>query len=90
VNYLPASRATRSPAVRVPQSPFFVHQIAVRNVGEITSKRTAIQGTFKRPARCAGSKPTTRLKTKVPEFANTTGTRAVARPAPATSSTRSP
>jgi cell division protease FtsH len=77
VNYLAASRATRSPAlVRVPYSPFFVHQIAGGNVGEITSKGTAIQGTFKHPARYAGSKPTTRFETEIPEFADT---RALAR-----------
>ena len=72
VNYLAASRATRTPAlVRVPYSPYFVHQIAVGNVAEITSKGTAIQGTFKHPARYAGSGPTTRFETEIPEFADT-------------------
>ena len=72
LNYLAASRATRAPAlVRVPYSPFFVHQIAVGNVAEITSKGTAIQGTFKHPARYAGSRPTTRFETEIPEFADT-------------------
>jgi cell division protease FtsH len=72
VNYLAASRATRPPAlVRVPYSPFFVHQIAVGNVAEITTKGTAIQGTFKHPARYAGSRPTTRFETEIPEFADT-------------------
>jgi cell division protease FtsH len=72
VNYLTASRATRTPAlVRVPYSPFFVHQITVGNIAEITSKGTAIQGTFKHPARYAGSTPTTRFETEIPEFADT-------------------
>src|SRR5207245_1127151 len=72
VNYLAASRATRAPAlVRVPYSPYFVHQIAVGNVAEITSKGTAIQGTFKHPARYAGSRPTIRFETEIPEFADT-------------------
>jgi cell division protease FtsH len=72
VNYLAASRATRAPAlVRVPYSPFFVHQIAAGNVAEITSKGTAIQGTFKHAARYAGSRPTTRFETEIPEFADT-------------------
>jgi len=72
VNYLAASRATRAPAlVRVPYSPFFVHQIAVGNVAEITSKGTAVQGTFKHPARYAGSRPTTSFETEIPEFADT-------------------
>jgi cell division protease FtsH len=71
VNYLAASRATRAPAlVRVPYSPFFVHQIAAGNVAAITSKGTAVQGTFKHPARYAGSKPTTRFETEIPEFAD--------------------
>src|SRR6266568_4790823 len=77
VNYLAATSATRAPArVRVPYSPFFVRQIAVGNVAEITSKGTAIQGTFKQPERYRGSRPTTRFKTEVPEFADT---RALAR-----------
>jgi len=72
VNYLAASHATRTPAlVRVPYSPFFVQQIAVGNVAEITSKGTAIQGTFKHPSRYAGSKPTTSFETEIPEFADT-------------------
>ena len=72
VNYVAASSATRAPArVRVPYSPFFVRQIAVGNVAEITSKGTAIQGTFKQPERYRGSRPTTRFQTEVPEFADT-------------------
>jgi len=83
LNYLVASRATRSPAlVRVPYSPFFLHQIAARNVAEITSKGTAIQGTFTRPTRYAGSTPTTHFKTEIPEFADTQAlARALARSA---------
>ena len=72
VNYLAASHATRAPArVRVPYSPLFVRQIAVGNVAGITSKGTAIQGTFKRPVRSGGSGPTTRFQTEIPEFADT-------------------
>jgi cell division protease FtsH len=71
VNYLAASHATREPArVRVPYSPFFVHQIATGNVAEITSKGTAVQGTFKHAARSGGSSPTTRFETEIPEFAD--------------------
>src|SRR5215217_5569768 len=33
--------------VRVPYSPFFLHQVETRNVEEITSKGTDIQGTFR-------------------------------------------
>jgi cell division protease FtsH len=72
VNYLAASSATRGPArVRVPYSPFFLHQIAIGNVAEITSKGTALQGTFKHAARYHGSAATTRFGTEIPEFADT-------------------
>jgi cell division protease FtsH len=40
-------------------------------VDEITSKGTAIQGTFKEPEQYAGSKPTTRFRTEIPTFADT-------------------
>src|SRR6266542_4757018 len=72
VNYLAATSATRAPArVHVPYSPFFVRQIEAGNVAEITSKGTAIQGTFKQPERYRGSTATTRFATEIPEFADT-------------------
>jgi cell division protease FtsH len=72
LNYFVASMTTHTPArVRVPYSPLFLKEVAVRNVNEITSTGTAIQGTFKRPRRFNGSKPTTRFKTEVPTFADT-------------------
>src|SRR5204863_3867123 len=40
------------------------------NVKEITSKGTAIQGTFRKKLQYAGSKPTTRFETEVPAFAD--------------------
>src|SRR5207249_4526932 len=39
-------------------------------VKEITSKGTAIQGTFTQKERYAGSKPTTRFRTEIPSFAD--------------------
>jgi cell division protease FtsH len=60
----PASR------LRVPYSPFFVQQVSAGHVRDITSKGTAIQGTFTRPESYAGSKPTTRFATEVPAFAD--------------------
>jgi len=64
----------------VPYSPFFVRQVAAGNVAEITSKGTAIQGTFKQPERYKGSKPTTRFATEIPEFADSRAlTRSLAR-----------
>jgi cell division protease FtsH len=60
----PASR------VRVPYSPFFVQQVSAGHVKEITSKGTAIQGTFTANESYAGSKPTTRFQTEIPTFAD--------------------
>jgi cell division protease FtsH len=71
VNFYVGSRATQQPSrVRVPYSPFFLEQVSARHVKEITSKGTAIQGTFTRKLRYAGSKPTTRFKTEIPAFAD--------------------
>src|SRR6188768_1922142 len=50
----PASR------VRVPYSPFFLDQVREKQVEEITSKGTDIQGTFTKKLSYKGSKPTTR------------------------------
>jgi cell division protease FtsH len=55
----------------VPYSPFFLQQVNQGHVVEITSKGTAIQGTFSRPESYRDSKATTRFKTEIPEFADT-------------------
>jgi cell division protease FtsH len=60
----PASR------VRVPYSPFFLQQVRAGHVKEITSKGTALQGTFAQEQSYAGSKPTTRFRTEIPAFAD--------------------
>src|SRR5262249_22721942 len=60
----PASR------VRVPYSPFFLDQVKANHVAEITSKGTAIQGTFTKELSYQGSKPTTRFRTEGPALAN--------------------
>jgi cell division protease FtsH len=71
VNFYAGSRATQPPSrVRVPYSPFFLQQVSAGHVKEITSKGTAIQGTFRQSERYAGSKPTTRFKTEIPAFAD--------------------
>jgi cell division protease FtsH len=57
--------------VRVPYSPFFLQQVETGNVGEIRSKGTDIQGTFKKAVTFEDAKPTTRFRTEVPAFANT-------------------
>ena len=72
VNFYLGSRATQPASrVRIPYSPFFVNQVNAGRVREITSKGTAIQGTFTVKLRYGKSKPTTRFKTEVPAFANT-------------------
>jgi cell division protease FtsH len=70
-NFYLGSRATQPPSrVRVPYSPFFLEQVSAKHVKEITSKGTAIQGTFTQKLQYAGSKPTTRFRTEIPAFAN--------------------
>jgi cell division protease FtsH len=72
INYWATSRATQAKSrVRVPYSPFFLEQVRMGHVVEITSKGTAIQGTFSRPETYRDSKPTTRFKTEIPAFADT-------------------
>src|SRR6266536_6160730 len=62
-NFYLGSRATQPPSrVRVPYSPFFLQQVSAGHVKEITSKGTAVQGTFTQKERFAGSKPTTRFR----------------------------
>ena len=55
---------------RVPYSPLFLTQVRAGNVEEITSKGTAIQGTFKRPVLHDKNK-INRFQTEIPAFANT-------------------
>jgi cell division protease FtsH len=71
VNFYLGSRATQPAArVRVPYTPFFLQQVQTGHVKEITSKGTAIQGTFTQKESYAGSKPTTRFQTEIPAFAD--------------------
>jgi cell division protease FtsH len=71
LNFYLGSRATQPPArVRVPYSPFFLNQVNAGHVKEITSKGTAIQGTFTQKIRYGKSKPTTRFRTEIPAFAD--------------------
>jgi cell division protease FtsH len=71
LNFYVGSRATQPPSrVRVPYSPFFLQQVRAGHVKEITSKGTAIQGTFTRKESYAGSKPTTSFQTEIPAFAD--------------------
>jgi cell division protease FtsH len=72
VNYWAGTRAMEAqPRVRIPDSPFFLQQVDGKNVTQITSKGTAIQGTFEHATSYGKSKPTTRFKTEIPSFADT-------------------
>jgi cell division protease FtsH len=70
-NFYVGSRATQPPSrVRVPYSPFFLSEVRAGHVKEITSKGTAIQGTFTQKLQYQKSKPTTRFRTEIPTFAD--------------------
>src|SRR5213592_2844833 len=70
-NFYFGSRANQPQSrVRVPYTPFFLQQVKAGHVEEITSKGTAIQGTFAQKEQYAGSKPTTKFQTEIPAFAN--------------------
>jgi cell division protease FtsH len=65
------SRATEPVGrVRIPYSPFFLDQVRAGHVTSITSKGTAIQGTFTKKISYAGARPTTRFRTEIPAFAD--------------------
>jgi cell division protease FtsH len=71
LNFYLGSRATQPPArVRVPYSPFFLEQVRAGHVKSITSKGTAIQGTFTQKTRYSKSKPTRLFRTEIPAFAD--------------------
>jgi cell division protease FtsH len=71
VNYWAAHRATEVRRVRVPYSPFFLKQVSAGNVLEITSRGTAIQGRFRKPAAPRSVRPAGRFGTEIPAFADT-------------------
>jgi cell division protease FtsH len=71
LNFYLGSRATQPTArVRIPYSPFFLMQVNAGHVKEITSKGTAIQGTFTRKLKYGTAKPTTHFRTEIPAFAD--------------------
>src|SRR5215204_1825993 len=72
LNVYISTRATEPPSrVRVPYSPFFLNQVRAGHVRSITSKGTAIQGTFTQNERYRASKPTRMFRTEIPAFADT-------------------
>ena len=71
INFWAASRATQAaPRVRVPYSPYFLQQVQNGHVATITSKGTAVQGTFTVAESYAGAKATKQFQTEIPAFAN--------------------
>jgi len=71
VNFYVGSRATRPPErVRIPYSPFFLDQVRAGHVKSITSKGTAIQGTFTEKVAYLDEKPTTLFRSEIPAFAD--------------------
>jgi cell division protease FtsH len=74
VNYALASVFVThpNPRVRVPYSPVFLNQVRTRNVEAITSKGTAVEGTFREPVRWPreNGRRSKRFKTEIPAFAN--------------------
>src|SRR5215471_14388310 len=72
LNFWATSRSTKAASrLHVPYSPFFLQQVDQGHVAEITSKGTAVQGTFTAPQSYKGSKPNERFKTEIPAFADT-------------------
>ena len=72
LNLFISTRAMESSdRVRVPYSPFFLDQVRAGHVESITSKGTAIQGTFTQKLTYQDSKPTTLFQTEIPAFADT-------------------
>jgi cell division protease FtsH len=73
LNLVITTHATQPAArVRVPYTPFFLDQISAGQVVSITSKGTAVQGTFTKPLSYNGAKATKLFSTEIPAFANTT------------------
>jgi cell division protease FtsH len=72
LNYFLAAHATKAPPrLRVPYSPFFLQQVEAGHVASITTKGTAVQGTFTVAESYAGSKTSKKFQTEIPAFADT-------------------
>ncbi len=72
VNYWVGSKATKPASrARIPYSPFFLNEVKAGRVASITSKGTALQGTFVRAESYRGSKPSKLFRTEIPAFADT-------------------
>src|SRR5579862_3760805 len=65
-------RPSSQPRVKIPFSPYFLHEVEAGQVKSISSKSDTIQGTFTRkvvyPTGSKKAKPTTLFSTQVPAF----------------------
>jgi cell division protease FtsH len=72
VNYWGARRATEETRIRVPYSPFFLHQVGADNVTTVTSSGTELQGDFRQATKPPGTSTTSeKFVTEIPSFADT-------------------
>jgi cell division protease FtsH len=71
INYWAAHKATEVQRIRIPYSPYFIDQINSGNVASITSRGTAIQGTFHHATSPSAHNKATRFSTEIPSFAST-------------------
>jgi cell division protease FtsH len=71
--YISSRAAEPTSRVRVPYSPFFLNEVNAGHVKEITSKGTAIQGTFTEKIKAGKSAATTNFQTEIPAFADNVG-----------------
>jgi cell division protease FtsH len=70
------TRSSGQPRVKVPFSPYFLHQVEAGKVASISSKSDTIEGTFSQkltyPAGSEDATPTTLFSTEVPTFWDST------------------
>ncbi len=72
INFWAAHRATQITRIRVPYSPFFLHEVRTGNVVSIRSTGTAIQGDFRSATKSEGaSQSSVHFATEIPAFADT-------------------
>src|SRR5262249_39234638 len=69
--FLSAREMRPTSRVRVPYTPYFLNQVRAGHVESITSKGTAVQGTFTEKQSYQGSTETDRFRTEIPTFADT-------------------
>ena len=72
INYWAAHRVTQVTRIRVPYSPFFLHEVRSGNVRSVVSTGSTLQGEFKEATKPTGATAASvRFVTEIPSFANT-------------------